>query len=386
MIIRPVFYKCPNCGAYLQSYDLISGNTFDGAVYSDGGAIYPMLQTPPEYTKCEECKNIIMLNQLEMVSEDVIRQLQEKESQRSLWGIIVNKIFGTQEPFRCYICKPLEISDLYRVLDVFPEYALHIRLQIWRAYNKSMQPIIGRTHQFVVDIRSEEYKNNCLALLNILREKHPEECALIAEIYRNLGNFEECLNVIRGSKRSGVLESIIERECSLHNRYTVRVDNYYQVLEEAKKRMVKLEVDRKEQKRISEEMKDPRWKICPYGHCYENIRKECIWCGEDNVVGRLDKDVELQYKELYVGKQNEHYILTADANIPMQEARIRKITIEYYQDKIIYFRIDGKNPHPFYFNTIQLDHGCIKGRTLTKFCEDILRGIYDSVDISSYIE
>lgn len=133
-------------------------------------------------------------------------------------------------------------------------------------------------------------------------------------------------------------------------------------------------------------MKDPRWKICPNGHCYENIRKECPWCGKDNVVGRLDKDVSLQHKELYVGKQNGHYILTPDASIPMQEDRIRKITIDYYQDKFVYFHMDGKNLHPFYFNTIRLNQGCIKGRTLTKLCEDILVGKYNYVDLSSYIE
>ena len=146
------------------------------------------------------------------------------------------------------------------------------------------------------------------------------------------------------------------------------------------------EAEQKEQERINEEMKDPRWKICPNGHCYENIRKNCIWCGDDNVVGRLEKDIILQHRELYVGKQDGHYILTSDASIPLQEERIRKITIDYYQDKFIYFHMDGKNPHPFCFNTIKLNQGSIKGRTLTKLCEDILIGKCNSVDLSSYID
>lgn len=100
----------------------------------------------------------------------------------------------------------------------------------------------------------------------------------------------------------------------------------------------------------------------------------------------MDKDVCIQHKDLYVGKQNGHYILTFDASIPMQEDRIRRITIDYYQDKFVYFHIDGKNPHPFHFNTIRLDQSCIKGRTLTKLCEDILVDKYDYIDLSSYIE
>lgn len=100
----------------------------------------------------------------------------------------------------------------------------------------------------------------------------------------------------------------------------------------------------------------------------------------------MDKDVSLQHKDLYVGKQNGHYILTSDASIPMQEDRISKITIYYYQDKFIYFHMDGKNPHPFYFNIIRLDQGSIKGRVLTKYIELIMKGKCDDVDLSSYIE
>lgn len=172
--------------------------------------------------------------------------------------------------------------------------------------------------------------------------------------------------------------------------WVVNQSNENQELSDHSEKMLRIkakqEAERMEQERINEEMKDPRWKICPTGHCYENIRKECLWCGKDKVVGRLDKDVSLQHKELYVGKQNGHYILSSDASIPMQEERIRKITIDYYQDKFVYFRMDGKNPHPFYFNTIRLNQGCIKGRTLTKLCEDILVGKYDYVDLSLYIE
>ena len=172
--------------------------------------------------------------------------------------------------------------------------------------------------------------------------------------------------------------------------WVVNQSNENQELSDHSEKMLRIrakqEAERMEQERINEEMKDPRWKVCPNGHCYENIRKECPWCGKDKVVGRLDKDVSLQHKELYVGKQNGHYILTSDASIPMQEERIRKITIDYYQDKFVYFHIDGKNPNPFYFNTIRLNQGCIKGRMLTKYIELIMKGKCDYLDLSSCIE
>lgn len=132
-------------------------------------------------------------------------------------------------------------------------------------------------------------------------------------------------------------------ECKKGNRRTVRIDNYFEfMLAKAKQ-----EAERKKKERINEEMKDPRWKICPNGHCYENIRKECIWCGETNVVGRMDKDVCLQHKELYVGKQVGKYILTSDANIPGREEQIREIIVDYYQEYLFIFTWTGKIPIHF---------------------------------------
>lgn len=130
---------------------------------------------------------------------------------------------------------------------------------------------------------------------------------------------------------------------------SVRVDNYFKILEEKAKQ----EAERKEQERINEEMKDPRWKVCPNGHCYENIRTECTWCGEKCVEGRLDKNVNVQHKELFVGKlkrsflSTSHYVLTTDPNIPMQEERLRKITVDFFKISLYFFIWTGKIPIHF---------------------------------------
>lgn len=389
MILGPdLFYKCPVCGANLHSYSLRSGNTFGAEVYSDGKMFAPMLPEYPNITKCGGCGTILMLSRLESFSEETLSYPQEEIAKISLWEKWKSLISGTRREAkpspRYYECEHLSMDDLYRAIDVFPETELYIRLMIWRGYNDR---VTGRTFVYSPseDLRanynpldSKEYKSNCLALLNLLNKDNREERMLLAELYRNLGNFKECMALIPESDRN----SYMEIECKRGNRYTVRIDNYYEMLEVRAKQ----EAERKEQERINEEMKDPRWKVCPNGHCYENIRKECPWCGKDNVVGRLDKDVSLQHKELYVGKQNGHYILTSDASIPMQEERIRKITIDYYQDKFVYFRIDGKNPHPFYYNIIRLNEGSIKGRMLTKYIELIMKGKCDYLDLSSCIE
>lgn len=382
-----IFYKCPKCGAYLYTHSLTSGNTLGARTYSDGKMEAPMLPEYPNITSCGECGTIVMLNRLESLSEEALCQSQEGGSLISLWRKLKSLIFGTVRPAHHYYeCQPLTINDLNRAIDVFPEEELSIRLRIWRIFNNEVRPYADLHLEHISAIGnlldSKEYQSNCLALLSLLNKNNPQERIVLAELNRNLGNFTECMELIPKSERNGYMGKILALECERGNRYTVRIDNYYEILEAKAKQ----ESERKEQERINEEMKDPRWKICPKGHCYENIRKECVWCGENNVVGRLDKDVSLQHRDLYVGKLNGHYILTSDANVPMQEERIRKITVDYYQDKFIYFHLDGKNPNPFYFNKIKLNQGYINGRIITKICEDIVAGKISTVDLSSYIQ
>lgn len=390
-----IYYKCPKCGAYLYTHSLISGNTFGARFFSDGKMAAPMLPEFPNLTKCRKCETIVMLSRLDEVVED--------GSQKGLFGKYLRLFPRTKiknketeqvrelkeyqdinSPFiGRYECMHLGIGDLYKALDVFPNDELYIRLKIWREYNGLFRHRFfdsGNISHPILD--SQDYKDNCCRLLNLLNKEDDDERLIMAELNRNLGNFTECLDLIQKlQRRKEPIKRILTLECERGNRCTVRVDNYFNILDEKAKQ----EAERKEQERINEEMKDPRWKVCPNGHCYENIRTECIWCGEKDIADRLDKDISLQHKELYVGKRNGHYVLTTDHNIPMQEERLRKITVDYFQDKFIYFHLDGKNPNPFHFNVIRLNEGCINGRILTKLCEDVIAGKSDNIDLSSYI-
>lgn len=393
-----VFYKCPVCGSiFFEKIEGWRSHVHIQAIYSDGKEVSdwcnPLERDPLELTKCSKCGTVFSLNLLKKIEEISLNYLNGYDSDDfriSHLNNSLNSNIGEDEKKKIHKtlkiidrccesfkneqirCKYLDIDDLYKSLDSFPEEELVIRLRIWRKYNDYYRKDVISFRSNIDPLDSAEYQSNCKALLDLLDRGNIEEVLLLAEINRNLGNFEECLNLIsnlefeeRGRFRQELKEILI-RECTKGNRRTVRTNNYFKILEE--------EAERKEQERINEEMKDPRWKVCPNNHCYENIRTECIWCGEKDVVDRLDKDVCLQHKDLYVGKQDGHDILTTDASIPMQGEIIRKITVDYYQDKFIYFHIDGKSPNPFYING---------GRFLTKCCEDIVAGLCESIDLSS---
>ena len=393
-----VFYKCPVCGSIF--FEKIEGwrDLIDiQAIYSDGEEVSDRNPLDPlKLTKCSKCGTVFSLNLLKKIEEISLNYLNGYDSDDFRISHLKNSLnsnIGEDEKKKIHNtlkiidrccesfkneqirCKYLDIDDLYKSLDSFPEEELVIRLRIWRKYNDYYRKDVISFRSNIDPFDSAEYQSNCKALLDLLDRGNIEEVLLLAEINRNLGNFEECLNLIsnlefeeRGRFRQELKEILI-RECTKGNRRTVRTDNYFAILKE--------QAEQAEKERINEEMKDPRWKVCPNNHCYENIRTECIWCGEKDVVDRLDKDVCLQHKDLYVGKQDGHDILTTDASIPMQGERIRKITVDYYQDKFIYFHIDGKDPNPFHING---------GRFLTKCCEDIVAGLCESIDLSEQQE
>lgn len=55
-------YKCPHCGKTKPMLSLMSGNTFGGELWSDGRAIYPMLQKLSIIQKCSVCGRYSLLN------------------------------------------------------------------------------------------------------------------------------------------------------------------------------------------------------------------------------------------------------------------------------------------------------------------------------------
>ena len=48
-------YKCPHCGKTKPMFSLMSGNTLDGELWSDGRTIYPMLPRISAIQKCPSC-------------------------------------------------------------------------------------------------------------------------------------------------------------------------------------------------------------------------------------------------------------------------------------------------------------------------------------------
>jgi hypothetical protein len=202
-------YKCPECGHLLKKGSIISGNTFGAELYSDGKSIATMLPEFPDLTKCKKCDAIFWLSTLKEIEIS-----QWDDGNRSHWINADNAEF-------------LSIEEYNKVLDnglaESKEEELFIRQQIWWAYNdrkRADKPLFTDENDEI------KYGNNCHKLIALLDQNDLNQKIMIAEIKRNLGDFESCVDIIKNiddNELNWLKEKFIS-ECEQKNRWVIKLN------------------------------------------------------------------------------------------------------------------------------------------------------------------
>ncbi len=204
-------YKCPTCGNLLTRGSLLSGNTIGLKSYSDGKKIAPMLPEFPSITKCKKCNTIFWLSKAE-IAETFIRNDEDK----SKWDKAEEAEF-------------LDVYDFFEalVLNLHENKndELWIRLRIWWAFNDRIRHY---NELFINDGDEVLWSQNCNTLIELLDINIESQKIIIAELNRNLGNFEECIKLIESLKSSEMesLYKILKTECEEKNQIVVQLDNW----------------------------------------------------------------------------------------------------------------------------------------------------------------
>jgi len=215
-------YKCPNCSNLIKQGNLISGNTFGAKLFSDSKQFAPMLPNFTNLTKCKKCNAIFKISNL-------------KE-----WGCknYLTRLFWKGKCKKADSVGSLNTSDLYTALEMFPQDELYIRQQIlWslndplRSYSDYDQPI----SEVLIKVRELDtrFEENCHALLKLLDPSDENQKIMMAELYRNLGQFDKCIELINSidtfSNRTELkhkLKKYFIWECEKENKFVFRIDNY----------------------------------------------------------------------------------------------------------------------------------------------------------------
>lgn len=196
-------YECPNCGNLIQNRSLMSGNTFDAELYSDLKRIAPMLPEFPNLTECKKCRNIFWLSKTKKIGE-------------YSWGDEPNPLWENAD-----LAEFLSIHSYFKALkanvSVNQNEELYIRKRIWWSFNDRLRKGM-KLFKFVnEEVRWKENIDRLLELLNIDQD---DQKIMAAELHRNLGEFERCMELINSIEDAELewLKVGFNRECNKKNR------------------------------------------------------------------------------------------------------------------------------------------------------------------------
>lgn len=209
-------YKCPNCGNLLTKGSLMSGNTFGARMFSDGQRIAPMLPEFPDLTKCKKCDTMFWLSKL------------KKFRTYYDWSSIIFISSEWENPDKTDKAEFLEIDEYYNA--IIKGLAKNrkderiIRKRIWWAYNDK----IRKGQEMFIDESDElRWRENVTKLKALLNQSDINQKILIAEINRNLGDFDNCISIIQSIDKDDLnwLKKRFIKECKRKNKWVVELKN-----------------------------------------------------------------------------------------------------------------------------------------------------------------
>jgi hypothetical protein len=167
---KSMYYECPVCTTVLARGSLLSGNTIGAQLFSDSKQIAPMLPEFPVVSKCPNCQKIFWLNNDNETEDTGNREVAE--------------------------ARFLTIND-YLALLAYPDFdardEFFVREQIWWAFNdrvRNGKPLFNTVAEELI------WSENAQRLIELLDIDDIDQRIMQAELYRNLGKFEECQQLL----------------------------------------------------------------------------------------------------------------------------------------------------------------------------------------------
>jgi len=179
--------ECPECRAVAKVSTLVSYNTFGATAWTDGKVVAPGLPQQPALTKCRCCGHYFWVRDAKVVGE-IGPGGDSADEVPDAWKN-AESVKGLDE--RAY----LEAIGAGVARDKEQEVAL--RIYAWWAGN---DPVRGEGEsgglQPSVPVRSPAATANLERLFGLLDEQDPSEQLMKAELARELGRFDEAMQLL----------------------------------------------------------------------------------------------------------------------------------------------------------------------------------------------
>ncbi|NVN95508.1 MAG: hypothetical protein HXX18_09525 [Bacteroidetes bacterium] len=198
------FFECPHCGYQLKKGSFASANTFGAKLYSDLKRLAPDCTEYPIISRCKNCYQIFWLMDSNLITES---------DDDDLW-LIKNKKKVEDAEF-------LDVYDYFEALEMKLsnniEDEVYLRNNILWCFNDRI-----RDAEVYSDSKADMiiWRQNLNRLIEILDYTNIDQRILMAELYRNLGNFEKCIALIESIEPEDYawLKEKYINECSKKNK------------------------------------------------------------------------------------------------------------------------------------------------------------------------
>lgn len=171
-----IIKKCSECFQLIEEHTIMSGNTFGATFWTDGKIDFPMLPDQPSLIKCPHCHALLWIDEQEQVG--IIDR----------WGERDNFI-GSQS----YDIP--SVDDHFTLLEKGnsnTKKEKYLRMRAWWAGNDER-----RESQVKCPLSDKEIKNLQM-LADMLVETNSNDRLLKAEIMRELGRFDNAIDLLAG--------------------------------------------------------------------------------------------------------------------------------------------------------------------------------------------
>lgn len=180
-----VLYQCPKCNNYIYNESIMSGNTCGSLLYSDGKSFAPMLPEFPNLTKCKVCGEFLWLQKMKAIG---------------YFGLSCDNMLSDLIPDTGKVPDKAEFLTMDEYFEALRNNAasakkdeVFIRIRILWAFNDRLR---SGEEIFLDDNDEIRYLDNLAELINLLDENNLDEKISLAEVYRNLGDFDKCVDII----------------------------------------------------------------------------------------------------------------------------------------------------------------------------------------------
>jgi hypothetical protein len=192
--------QCPSCGCEFTAWAVNSCNTFGAKFYTDGFVKGPMYDEGRLVLICPGCRKYFWREDVPTLDSIRDRDYFLDSEKKSLAGAGWIQGHHFEDMVR---------QSFWRN----PEEEKYIRIRAWWSSNSPNRD--GPSQEFRLSTEQEE---NLRRLLELLDADDPNESLMKAEIFRELGQFDECLKLLANPFDERFLQTVDAIKDLAHDR------------------------------------------------------------------------------------------------------------------------------------------------------------------------